>query len=42
MNGVAVLVSDDNWMANKKLFLKNKFETGWRSRTIISIIGEKV
>ena len=26
MNGVAVLVSDDNWMANKKIFLKNGFE----------------
>ena len=26
MNGVAVLVSDDNWMANKKLFLKYNFE----------------
>jgi L-amino acid N-acyltransferase YncA len=26
MNGVAVLVSDENWMANKKLFIKNKFE----------------
>ena len=27
MKGIAVLVSDDNWMANKKLFLKNGFET---------------
>ncbi len=26
MKGVAVLVSDDNWMANGKLFLKNNFE----------------
>ena len=26
MNGVAALVSDDNWMANKKIFLKNGFE----------------
>ena len=26
MNGVAALVSDDNWMANKKIFFKNGFE----------------
>ena len=26
MKGVAALVSDDNWMANKKIFLKNGFE----------------
>ena len=25
-NGVAVLVSDGNWMANKKVYLKNGFE----------------
>jgi L-amino acid N-acyltransferase YncA len=41
MKGVAVLVSDDNWMANKKLFLKNGFETVGEAEPSFQLLVKK-
>lgn len=41
MKGVAVLVSDDNWMANKKLFLKNGFEIVEEAKPSFQLLVKK-
>lgn len=41
MNGVAVLVSDDNWMANKKLFIKNNFELVEEAKPSFQLLVKK-
>jgi L-amino acid N-acyltransferase YncA len=42
MKGVAALVSDDNWMANKNLFLKNGFEVFESAKPSFQLVVKKI